>query len=293
MTANDPARENTEAELQEVGGVSKNLKKEQTATRRGTKAGHSSRQERDKPEMGGRLAYIKERSRKKAEKHRLSTQQERTEKNLHTQLTWARRFDQPGAGRKEKVFPLPEKELKDEKAVAPLFRHARSALLEEDPQEELPEPRARTRELPPSEVKVTAAKKAKKHRKERKREKRRKAEKAEKAKGRPAVGNLSAFGGNTETGSKGATDQYPGWTRVDFVVDSGASATTLPRKLLVKLEAEGTGWVPQLPTCRRQRGCQRGHARSQSLAAGRRGPPSPRSPSHFCQWAKSPPEETR
>ena len=111
MTADDPARENTEAELQDLGAVMKNLKKEQTATRRGTKAGHSSRQERDKPEMGGRWAYIKERSRKRAEKHRLSTQQERTEKNLHTQLTWARRFDQPGAGRKEKVFPLAEKEL--------------------------------------------------------------------------------------------------------------------------------------------------------------------------------------
>ena len=121
MTADDPARENTEAELQELGAVIKNLKEEQTATRRGTKAGHSSRQERDKPEMGGRLAYIKERSRKRAEKHRLSTQQERTEKNLRTQLTWARRFDQPGAGRKEKVFPLAEKELKDEKAAAPLF----------------------------------------------------------------------------------------------------------------------------------------------------------------------------
>ena len=46
------------------------------------------------------------------------------------------------------------------------------------------------------------------------------------------MGSLSAFGGNTETRSKGATDKYPGWTRVDFVVDSGASATTLPRKLL-------------------------------------------------------------
>ena len=125
MTADDPARENTEAELQNLGAVIKNLKEEQTATRRGAKAGHSSRQERDKPEMGGRLAYIKERSRKKAEKHRLSTQQERTEENLHTQLTWARRFDQPGAGTKEKVFPLAEKELKDEKAAAPLSRHAR------------------------------------------------------------------------------------------------------------------------------------------------------------------------
>ena len=96
MTADDPARENTEAELQDLGAVIKNLKEEQTATRRGTKVGHSSRQERDKPEMGGRLAYIKERSRKRAEKHWLSTQRERTEKNLRTQLTRARRFDQPG-----------------------------------------------------------------------------------------------------------------------------------------------------------------------------------------------------
>ncbi|CAE7485461.1 unnamed protein product, partial [Symbiodinium pilosum] len=182
------------AELQELGAVIKSLKEEQTATRRGTKVGHSSRQERDK-----------------------------TEKNLRTQLTWARRFDQPGAGKKEKVFSLAKKELKDEKAAAPLSRHARSALLEEDAQEELPEPKARTRELPPSEAKVTAVKKAKKRRKERKREKRRKAEKAEKTRGRPPVGSLSAFGGNTETGSRGATDKYPGWTRVNFVVDSGAS----------------------------------------------------------------------
>ena len=148
MTADDPARENTEAELQELGAVIKNLKEEQTATQRGTKAGHSSRQERDKPEMGGRLAYIKERSRKRAEKHRLSTQQERTEKNLRAQLTWARRFDQPGAGKKEKVFPLAEKELKDEKAAAPLSRHARSALLEEDPQEDCPSQRLEQESCP-------------------------------------------------------------------------------------------------------------------------------------------------
>ena len=55
MTADDPVRENTEAELQERGAVIKNLKEEQTATQRGTKAGHSSRQERDKPEMAREL----------------------------------------------------------------------------------------------------------------------------------------------------------------------------------------------------------------------------------------------
>ena len=97
---------------------------------------------------------------------------------------------------------MAEKELKDEKAAAPLSRQGGcpSHRLE---RESCPRPRKRLR-----------------------------AKKAKKAKGRPALGNLSAFGGNTETGSRGATDQYPGWTRVDFVVDSGASATTLLRKLL-------------------------------------------------------------
>ena len=107
----------------------KSIKKEQSSTRRGEKAGHSSRQERDKQTMGGRLAYLKERSRKRAAEHRLKGQKERTEANLSRQLTWARRFDQPGAGRKTKVFTLAEGPLASEVA-------AKGALLEEDPNED-------------------------------------------------------------------------------------------------------------------------------------------------------------
>ncbi|CAE7686814.1 GIP, partial [Symbiodinium sp. CCMP2456] len=195
----DPAREVTAAEIKELDIVIRNVKEEQRATRKGEKAGHSSRQERDKEQMGGRLAYLKDRSRKRAAEHRLKTQRERTKSNLSRQLTWARRFDQPGAGRKTQVFPLTEKELKHEMAAAPLSRHARTALLEE----------------------VTPAKKKAKHKKERRREKRKKAR----------VGNLAAFSNSSEGRTKpgAGTD---GWTRIDFVVDSGASATTLPRKVL-------------------------------------------------------------
>ena len=174
--------------------------------------------------MGGRLAYLKEKSRRRASKHRLGTQEKRTRESLGAQLTWALRFNQPGSGKKTQVFPLAEGALKDEVAAAPLSRHARNALLQEDPHAELPEVRARTRTLPPTEKRVTEAKKKKKHRKERKREQRRKAEKAERVKGR--VGHLAALSGGS------APSATPGWTRVDFVVDSGASATTLPRKLL-------------------------------------------------------------
>ncbi|CAE7499203.1 unnamed protein product, partial [Symbiodinium pilosum] len=249
MTSDDPARENTEAELQELGAVIKSLKKGRRprdgAQRLGTAA-----DERDKPEMGGRL--------------------ERTEKNLHTQLTWARRFDQPGAGNKEKVFPLAEKELKDEKAAAPLSRHARSALLEEDPQEELPEPKARTRELPPSETKVTAAKKAKKHREERKREKSRKAEKAEKARGRPRwAASLPSVATPRPARKEPPTGALGGL---------GASATTLPRKLL------GESSKLKEPVGYRSFRLADGSvvANEGTLKAKAW---SPRSPSHSSQWA--------
>ena len=101
LAEDDPSREAIQTELKELEIVLRNIKDEQRATRKGEKEGHSSRQERDKSDMGGRLAYIKERSRKRAAKHWLETQKERTKENLGTQLTWARRFDQPGAGRED------------------------------------------------------------------------------------------------------------------------------------------------------------------------------------------------
>ena len=52
----DPAREATATELQELEVVIKSIKEEQSSTRRGEKAGHSSRQERDKETMGCRRA---------------------------------------------------------------------------------------------------------------------------------------------------------------------------------------------------------------------------------------------
>ena len=96
------------------------------------------------------------------------------------------------------------------------------------------------------------------------------------------MGSLSAFGGNTETGSKGATEQCPGWTRVDFVVVDWGGATTLPRKLLtesLKLK-EPVG--------------HRSFRLADGSVVANEGTLEARvSPSHSCQWAKSPPEGTR
>ena len=99
--------------------------------------------------------------------------------------------------------------------------------MEEDPNEEPGPVRPRKKTLPPTEKNATPAKKKAKHRKKRKREKRRKEEK--KAKSR-RVGHLAAFGGSTE--DRAGPGEAAGWTRIDFAVDSGASATTLPRSLL-------------------------------------------------------------
>ncbi|CAJ1336689.1 unnamed protein product, partial [Effrenium voratum] len=113
---------------------------------------HSSRQEADKKALGGRVAYLKEK--------------------LARHLEWHQRFDKPGAGKKLRVFPLAEGELRDEADRAP----------------------------PPSERKVTMQKKKAKRLRE------------------------SAPGTVVGKDSK--------WTRVDFVIDSGASATTIPKGLV-------------------------------------------------------------
>ena len=44
------------------------------------------------------------------------------------------------------------------------------------------------------------------------------------------MGHLAALGGSTK--DQAELGEAAGWTRIDFVVDSGASATTLPRSLL-------------------------------------------------------------
>ena len=96
--------------------------------------------------------------------------------------------------------------------------------MEEDPNEGPGPVPPRKKTLPPTEKNATPAKKKVKHQKERKREK-----EERKAKSR-RVGHLAAFGGSTE--DRAGSCEAAGWTRVDFVVDSGASATTLPRRLL-------------------------------------------------------------
>ena len=87
-----------------VEAAIENIQKEQAKTRPRAKA-YSSRQEADKKVASGRVAYIKERQRKRAVEHRLKTRRERAIANVARQEEAERRFNRP---EKDKVFPSAE-----------------------------------------------------------------------------------------------------------------------------------------------------------------------------------------
>ena len=196
------------------------LKEEQKRYRARESHGRSSRQEADKASLGGRLAYLQEKSRKRAAKHRLKGQNERTLEKLDRERQWHARFDRPGSGRKVPVFPLAEGELRKEVAAAPLSRKARSALLEEEEKDflALPPVSRRTRTLPPSERRSTAKKRKAKHLRERRREQRKKV-KRDALQGRASgVGLLASLSGTL------ASAESPSWTGSE----STSSSTPVP-----------------------------------------------------------------
>ena len=47
---------------------------------------------------------------------------------------------------------------------------------------------------------------------------------------------MASFSGSSGMGT--ATGAYPGWARVDFVIDSGTSATTIPKGLVGKVKLD-------------------------------------------------------
>eukprot|EP00435_Cladocopium_sp_Y103_P011381 s4126_g3.t1 len=231
----DPTRDRAadEAEMASLEKVIAELKEEQRSFRHREREGHSERQERDKAAFGGRLAHLKEKSRKRAAKHRHASHNERARFKLSNQVRYAKRFLRPGQGRKQQTFPLaaPGGELAKDEGCRPLTHKERRALREEE-NEELPEVRQRIRSLPPSETKPRSAQqKASKRRRERRREARKK--EAKKDKQQEPYGDGEGTGSLMSLAAQGPPkkDGYP-WTRVNFVVDSGASATTIPLSLV-------------------------------------------------------------
>ena len=108
------------------------------------------------------MAYLKERSRKRAASKRREGHVDRVKEKLQKEDEWWKRLNQPGKGRKVRVFPLAEGELAGEVQAAPLSKKAKTALLEEEEQAflELPQHRLRTKELPPSGRKLTPKRRA-------------------------------------------------------------------------------------------------------------------------------------
>ena len=126
------------------------MKKIQAERQKARSQKHSVRQEMDKKEAGSRVAYIKERQRKRAAEHRKSGFKARAIANVAKQEEAERRFNQPDTGKKVKTFPLAEKELSNEVEAAPMGRKEK-AFIKDEQDEEFPEVKRRSMELPPSE----------------------------------------------------------------------------------------------------------------------------------------------
>ena len=137
------------------------MKKIQAKRQKARGQKHSVRQEMDKKEAGSRVAYIKERQRKRAAEHRRSSGfKARAFANVAKQEEAERRFNQPDTGKKVKTFPLAEKEFSKEVEAAPMSKKEK-AFIKDDKDEEFPEVKHRSMELPPSEKKRLKEKKAK------------------------------------------------------------------------------------------------------------------------------------
>ena len=136
------------------------MKKIQAERQKARGQKHSVRQEMDKKEAGPRVAYIKERQRKRAAEHRKSGFKARAIANVARQEEAERRFNQLDSGRKEKTFPLAERELSKEVQAVPLSKKEKT-FLKDDQDEEYLEVKRRSMELPPSEKRRLEEKKAK------------------------------------------------------------------------------------------------------------------------------------
>ena len=159
-----PAKASLGETIKEVEAAIENIKKEQAKTRPKAKA-YSNRQEADKKVAGSRVAYIKERQRQRAVQQRLKTRRERAIANVARQEEAERRFNRPEFGRKDKVFPLAEGELAEERQAAPMHRRERAFIKDQD--EEMPEIKQRKMEVPPSEKKSLEKKRQEEKKKKR------------------------------------------------------------------------------------------------------------------------------
>ena len=140
----------------------------------------SKRMEADKAlGHGTRLAYLKERSRKRAAAHRGAGSKERAIERVAREEEAEKLFNKPGTGKKRQVFPLAEGVLTKELEAVPLSRREkRHGRVEE----EVPEFRERKWTLPPSAKKKTEASQAAKARRQKAKRQRKKEESQRKSK---------------------------------------------------------------------------------------------------------------
>ena len=287
LKEDNPAKQHLRDTINHLKKEVEDLKAEKEKSKPASGRKYSARQESDKKLAGNRVAYIKEKQRRRAAKARAEGVKERAKKKLANEEAYEKEFNQEGQGRKRQTYPLSTGRFAEDKEAVPLTRKEKSFRKEEG-DEDL-EVKKRSMKLPESEIKRQKTKrqrekerkqrraeeerakeaekkrkreeeaqehedeeKPKKDKKKKKKEKKEKEEERSKAHGSAASARQSSsfnpskgrMGGSTsEDEEKGelhrleAPEKVPrsqdgpqgeNWTRVDLIVDSGASDSTLP-----------------------------------------------------------------
>ena len=172
----NPAKQHLRDTINHLKKEVEDLKAEKEKSKPASGRKYSARQESDKKLAGNRVAFIKEKQRRRAAKARAEGVKERAKKKLANEEAYEKEFNQEGQGRKRQTYPLSTGRFAEDKEAIPLTKKERSFRKEEG-DEDL-EVKKRSMKLPESEIK--------RQRTKRQREKERKKRRAEEERAKEA-----------------------------------------------------------------------------------------------------------
>ena len=176
LAENNPAKEHLRDTINHLKKEVEDLKAEKAKSKPASGRKYSARQESDKKVAGNRVAYLKEKQRRRAAKARAEGVKERAKRRLANEEAYENEFNQEGQGRKRQTYPLSTGRFAEDKEAVPLTRKEKS-LRKEEGDEDL-EVKERSMKLPESEIRRQKTK--------RQREKERKQRRAEEERAKEA-----------------------------------------------------------------------------------------------------------
>ena len=176
LKEDNPAKKHLRDTINHLKKEVEDLKAEKAKSKPAQGRKYSARQESDKKVVGARVAFIKEKQRRRAAKARAEGVKERAKRKLANEEAYENEFNQEGQGRKRQTYPLSTGRFAEDKEAVPLTRKEKSFRKEEG-DEDL-EVKERSMRLPESEIRRQKTKRQReKRKKEPKRPRRKEREK--------------------------------------------------------------------------------------------------------------------